>query len=761
MHLDGPPDERLDLLEHLPCACQTLGPDGLLRTVNATWLRWFGYTRDEVEGRLPFAAVVSEASQAAVARMFSQLHEHGRVDPVELGMRRRDGSSFWAQMNASAAYDPQGGLAWARVSLVDVTHHRQAEEHMRRLIDAAPDPTIVVDAAGRIEFVNAQVERTFGYAPTELIGQLVEVLVPARSRGVHVEHRAAFMRSSQVRPMGVGLDLYGRRKDASEFPIEISLSPFESGDGRRVVAAVRDISERLQAQAAARLASERLADAVESIDDAFAIFDKRGVLVMHNSGFRLLYDGVVAGSLVGRKVEELAEALAEAEGLGPAERAGVVAGRLAMLEQPRAVQGLERRGRVYQMVTRRTRDGGAVLVLSDRSEERQREEELRKASAAKSDFLSSMSHELRTPLNAILGFAQLLLRDRKTPLTARQVGMVEHIASGGEHLLRLIDEILDLARIEAGRVPISIEPMAVAEAVAQAVTTLEAMAARAEIELIVAPSIAGIGHVMADRTRLAQILMNFGSNAIKYGRKGGRATITASRSAPDRVRLAVLDDGIGIPLEKQDQVFLPFHRAGQETGPIEGTGIGLALTRRLVELMGGSVGFHSRPGVGSEFWAELAVGEPVPASPTLVLSVKDSPLVASGPRYTIVYVEDHPANIAFMEELLSDLMHIDLLTAPNAEIGVELIRSRRPSAVILDINLPGMSGFEAMRLLRTWPETCDIPVIALSAAAMERDIHRGKEAGFARYLTKPVRVDELIVALEELLLTPRPVTGRA
>jgi CheY-like chemotaxis protein len=220
------------------------------------------------------------------------------------------------------------------------------------------------------------------------------------------------------------------------------------------------------------------------------------------------------------------------------------------------------------------------------------------------------------------------------------------------------------------------------------------------------------------------------------------------------VRLAVLDDGIGIALDKQDQIYLPFHRAGQEAGAIEGTGIGLALTRRLTELMGGSVGFHSRPGVGSEFWAEFAAAEPVPSPLPLASAVAGSPFAGSEPRYTIVYVEDHPANIAFMEELLADLMRIDLLTAPNAEIGVELIRARRPNAVILDINLPGMSGLEAMRLLRTWPETRDIPVIALSAAAMERDIKRGEEAGFFRYLTKPVKVDELIAALEQLL-TPR------
>ncbi len=743
-------DDPLDLLENAPCAFHSLGPDGVIRRVNATWLRWLGYTRDEVEGKLAFREVLTEASQATFTALFPKFEDRRQLDEVELTLRRKDGSTLPILLSASAAYDDDGHLLWSRSAFIDITRHKRAEEHSRRLIALAPDPTIVVDTEGRIEFANPQVERTFGYSAAELTGQPVEILIPERARTAHAGHLGGFMRSPRARAIGVGLELVGRRKDGSELPIEVNLSPFEAEDGMRVVAAIRDTSERSRARAATQQARDRLVDAVESIDDAFAIFGADTVLVMHNSAFRLIYEGVVDGPLVGRRIEHLALALAAAEGMDPARCAEFVARWLTMLEMPRTVHDLERLGRTYKAVTRRTRDGGAVLVLSDRTEERQHEVELRQASAAKSDFLSAMSHELRTPLNAILGFSQLLQRDRKTPPTERQRGMLAHVVSGGEHLLRLIDDILDLARIEDGRVAISIEPVNVAEAVSQAVATLAPMAARAQVELVVTPSIAAVGYVLADRTRLAQILMNYGSNAIKYGHSGGHAVFAASQATAGRVCLSVSDDGGGIPLDKQPQVFQPFYRAGQEAGPIEGTGIGLAFTRRLADLMGGTVGFTSRPGAGSEFWAEFDRADAI-ARPPAPEQATDSSLAEGAPRQIVVYVEDNPANIAFMRELLSDVPGIELLTAPNAELGVEVIRARRPSVVILDINLPGMSGFDALRLLQSWPETKDIPVIALSAAAMERDVKRGEAAGFFRYLTKPVKLDELLATLELLL----------
>lgn len=257
--------------------------------------------------------------------------------------------------------------------------------------------------------------------------------------------------------------------------------------------------------------------------------------------------------------------------------------------------------------------------------------------------------------------------------------------------------------------------------------------------------------VVADRTRFSQILMNFGSNAIKYNREGGEARFIVSSNADGRIRIAVSDTGHGIPVDKHDKLFQPFQRAGQETGPIEGTGIGLAISKRLAEIMRGDVGFKSTPGVGSEFWVDLPEYLPLPEFPREADTRPRPPVLDGSRRGRVLYVEDNPANVVFMRDLLSSFDGIELIVAPSGEAGVELARTIQPTVVIMDINLPGISGVEALTLLRRDPKTRAIPVIALTAAASERDRHQGEQAGFFRYLTKPVKVDELESALEVVL----------
>jgi PAS domain S-box-containing protein len=629
-----------------------------------------------------------------------------------------------------------------------------------RLLDTAPDAIVVVSPDGAITYVNLQVEKIFGYPRRELVGAPLDVLIPERFRGGHKGHMARYFAAANVRPMGSGLELFGRRADGTEIPIEVSLSPVQTENGVLVSAAIRDITERRRTEAAARLTAERLASAIESVQDAFALFDASDRLVLCNSVYRRLL-GETSGPVVGRTYDEIVAAWSQDLDF-PTERDRdrFRAERRAKRNEPGGAFDVRTRdGRWLRVVDRRTAEGGIVKVIWDLTDDVLRAEELRQArataesaSSAKSEFLSSMSHELRTPLNAILGFAQLLQRDKKEPLSTRHRDRVEQILKGGEHLLRLIDDILDLSHIEAGRVSLSMEPVDVREVLDELLTTLEPAAARAGVRIALADTPPDLPPIAADRTRLTQILMNYGSNGIKYNRPGGTVTFEVSRVGDGRLRVTVTDTGMGIPAAKQHTLFQPFQRAGQETGPIEGTGIGLTISKRLAELMGGEVGFRSVPSQGSAFWVDVPVHHAASVASDLPVAAGSgtSQLDRHG-DWLVLYVEDNPANVRFMRDLLSGFESVELIVATTAEAGIELARERRPRVIIMDINLPGMSGLDALRALRDRSDTKDIPVIALTAAASARDRQRGEAAGFYRYLTKPVKIDELEAALEGLL----------
>jgi signal transduction histidine kinase/ActR/RegA family two-component response regulator len=369
-----------------------------------------------------------------------------------------------------------------------------------------------------------------------------------------------------------------------------------------------------------------------------------------------------------------------------------------------------------------------------------------KANLAKSEFLSSMSHELRTPLSAILGFAQLM-ESGSPPLTASQKRSIDQILQGGWYLLQLINEILDLALIESGKLSLSLEPISLAEVMQECKDMIEQQALKRGIS-VAFPQFDVPCFVKADRTRVKQVFINLLSNAIKYNRAHGTVVVEYITSIPGRIRVCVKDSGEGMSADQLAQLFQPFNRLGQEAGAEEGTGIGLVMTKRLIEMMGGIIGAESTVGAGSVFWIELeltserpAVGGGSPFEPT-------DPLIHAGAELrTLLYVEDNPANLMLVEDLIARRPDIRLLTALDGRTGIEIARARRPDLILMDINLPGISGIRALKILAADPTTAHIPVIALSANAIPHDIEKGLAAGFFRYLTKPIKVNEFMETL--------------
>jgi signal transduction histidine kinase/ActR/RegA family two-component response regulator len=385
-------------------------------------------------------------------------------------------------------------------------------------------------------------------------------------------------------------------------------------------------------------------------------------------------------------------------------------------------------------------------------------EEARNANQAKSAFLSSMSHELRTPLNAILGFAQILAADNMPTTPEQKKEFAGHILKSGRHLLTLINEILDLAKVEAGALTLSMEPVGLAEVLAECRDMIAPLAATRGIRVHF-PAAGAPEHILvqADRTRLKQVLLNLLSNAVKYNREGGEVVVDCTACGAERLRLSVRDTGMGLRPDQVAALFQPFNRLGQENGAQEGTGIGLVFTKRLVQMMKGEIGVTSTPGVGSTFWIELttaggangALAQPAAPAQADAGQAAAAP-VGSAPR-TILYIEDNPANLRLVQEILAFRTDLRLLGAPDGHAGLALAHTHRPAIVLMDLNLPGMSGFEVLAQLRRDPDTAHIPVVALTANAMPRDIERGLSAGFARYLTKPIDIEQFNEAIDGVL----------
>lgn len=369
------------------------------------------------------------------------------------------------------------------------------------------------------------------------------------------------------------------------------------------------------------------------------------------------------------------------------------------------------------------------------------------ANRAKSDFLSSMSHELRTPLNAIMGFGQVLKINPKDPLSGKQSHAVEHIIGAGAHLMELIDHVLDLAKIEQGKMMLSIEPVRLDHLCAESLTIIKKQAETRGLKTEII--LGATNYIKADRTRIKQGLLNLLSNAIKYNRDGGSVMLTSKDISDHMVRISVIDTGNSIDEDEQAKLFQPFSRLGRESGTIEGTGIGLFITKQIVEAMGGRVGFEGEVGKGSTFWIDMPAVEVADEDATLP---KDShPMEPLPAEATILYVEDNISNLQLMEAIASSIDGMTLISANNAELGLTMAEEYLPDLILMDINLPGMDGVAAMEALGNYEKTKDIPVIAISANAKKSDIKNAVVAGFSDYLTKPLDVPKLIEVVRKIL----------
>jgi PAS domain S-box-containing protein len=748
----------------------TLGFDGYFKELNPAWEKTLGYTKAELLAT-PFIEFVHPDDRQATLAEAQQVCGGKSLTAFENRYRRKDGSYRWFEWSVTPIIEDQVMYGVAR----DITEGKKAEDQLRAsfkeigdLKTALDEHAIVAitDPQGKISYVNDKFCAISKYSREELLGQDHRII----NSDFHPKEFIRELWTTIARGKVWKGEIKNKAKDGSFYWVDTTIVPFldEQGKPRQYVAVRADITERKRAEDQLKASFKEIGDLKTALDEhaIVAITDPKGKITYVNDKF-------CAISKYSR--EEL---------LGQDHR--IINSGFHPKEFIRTIWRTIGDGRVWKgEIKNKAKDGSFywvdttivpflddqgkprqyVAVRADITERKTFERALQqtnvelesaksvaeKANRAKSDFLSSMSHELRSPLNAILGFAQLMESASPAP-TASQAGRIAQILQAGWYLLKLINEILDLAVIESGQLSLSKESVSLSEVLSECRSMLEPEAQQRGISMIF-PRFDKPVFVSADRTRLKQIIINLVSNAIKYNKENGTVVVDCAVSDPERIRISVKDTGAGLPPEKLAQLFTPFNRLGQENSSVAGTGIGLVVSKRLVELMDGVIGVESTVGVGSVFWCELSPAK----APQLEVRNGETgapvqPEVPADTRLrTLLYVEDNPANMKLVEELIARSPDIRLETAVSGTLGIELARAVLPQVILMDINLPGISGVKVLRILRDDPATAHIPVIALSANAMPRDIEKGLEAGFFRYLTKPIKIGEFMDTLNAAL----------
>lgn len=746
-------------------------PDGKAIDCNPAATRILGLSREELLERdsndprwnaiHPDGTPFSEEQRPTIAALLKGCSQRD----ITMGVIRPDGRRIWLKLCAEPIIDPESGEITASVtSLTDVTRYREDAAILRdalmqreALVKAIPDPLFELDGEGRYHDQHFAEQDLWPAPFNDLRGHLVSDIFPAEvSSAVMTALREAAETGTSY---GQQIWLDGPTGRAC---FELSVARKSGGDdpaSQRFIVLSRDISERKRTEQTLTVFRR----VVESTDKAIRIADAEGRIEYVNPAYEKLL-GYAAAEVHGRDFSI---------GIAATEKP------LLALISERLHKGENWSGYIHL----RRKDGSEFISLStisaifdqtsgqlrhsfnvfvDYSEELARQEALQRAVAAansanraKSEFLSRMSHELRTPMNAIIGFSQLLEADEELSEDNRDNTL--EILRAGKHLLGLINEVLDLAKVESGEVELSLEAVDCTELLQECCKLLRPIADQNGIALMLEPFTPAVIH--ADRIRLKQVLLNLMSNAIKYNRPGGGVCIRGECREIDAagfLRLHVTDDGPGISLEQQAGLFQPFNRLGAEHGEIEGSGIGLVITRKLVLLMGGWIGVDSRLGEGSDFWVQF----PLDQLPTelqqqsLAAVAHQTDASETGTQRSVLYIEDNPANLKLVAQIFARQPGIKLITAETPGTGLELARRERPDLILLDINLPEMGGYKVLDILRTSEATQSIPVVALTANAMPEELERGRSSGFADYLTKPLDIPNFLNTIDKLL--PRP-----
>ena len=650
------------------------------------------------------------------------------------------------------------------------------------IFNSANFSSIATDAKGVIQIFNVGAERMLGYLADEVMNTITpaeisdpqELITRAKALSAEFDMPITPGFEALVFKASRGIeDIYELtyiRKDGSRFPAVVSVTALRDIDkviiGYLLIGT--DNTARKQVEAEQMKLDQRLRDQqfytrslIESNIDALMTTDPAGIITDVNKQMEAL-TGCTRDELIGAPFKSYFTDPARAEAgiklvlndkkvtdyeLTACARDGkktvVSYNATTFYDRDRTLQGVFAAARD---VTERKRFEQALQETNVEMESAKSAAE--KANLAKSDFLSGMSHELRSPLNAILGFAQLMATASPPP-TDIQKESINQILQAGWHLLKLINEILDLSVVESGKVSLSLEPVSVSDVLSECQAMMEAQAQQRGI-VMTFPRFATPSFAWADQTRLKQVVINLLSNAIKYNKAKGHVTVDYSAVSSDRIRISFQDTGAGLTSEKLAHLFQPFNRLGQEAGSVAGTGIGLVVTKQLVELMGGVMGVDSTVEKGSVFWIELQSTpapefkaiEPKKIAPSIV------PRSSDAPQKILLYIEDNPANMKLVERLIERRTDIKLLKAVDGLQGIALARASLPDVILMDINLPGISGIEALKALKDDHDTAHIPVVAISANAMSRDIEVGRQLGFFRYLTKPIVVEEFMSTLD-------------